>query len=359
MVAVALLAVGWRLVPLRHSTPAQRQPNLLVIEAVDLDFGEVWAQTEVEHTVVVRNASHAPLRIERIVTDCSCTSVAPVAFDLPPGAAREVTVTIDLNRAKGERESETVLRIEAGLTFFVNDHPPQQFSLRGRFASPFAVQNAMRLATPLAFGEPAPAERLTIWKDPRITSVKVQADPADADVREVAGLATVDSATYEVRPNSLRSLGRFGFDLFVSATDDADIEYGPIQVHVSGRMDSDVAWSPEDPLLIWTDAEHPPVEEITFWTRSGGAFSIEIGGAPDFVSAELDERPDGPQGSRTLRLTGASLPASRTYGVVVLNVACGDHRELKLTMPVAVEPLVASSTSDALVGHQSPSGGNR
>ena len=304
-------------------------------------MGEAWGLPELRHVFTIANASREPVRVHRVSSGCDCTSLVPGSFELAPAATQEIAVTIDVGRAPGESVSRTRREFAMPVTFILDDGRVQTIELRGSSAAAFVMDAAIRIDRPLEYGEPAASHRFTIWKDPRIVRLEVSVDPADAEVRELAALGTATSASFDLRPNTQRPLGRFQFDLRVSATAEDGSEFGPLPISVDGQMQSDLAWSPESPLLIWTDAGSPPVEEVAFSSRSG-AFSIEVTGAMEGVAAEFDQADSQRDpAARRLRLSGVSMPQSRTYGMVLLSASCGDHHGMPLAIPVAVQPLIA------------------
>jgi hypothetical protein len=82
MLAWALLTAG----------PAAAAPRADVPETT-YDFGKVYEDRELTHTFVIKNTGDAPLHIQNIDPDCSCTA-ADYDRHIPPGGQGKITLTI-------------------------------------------------------------------------------------------------------------------------------------------------------------------------------------------------------------------------------------------------------------------------
>ncbi len=106
LVAVAAIA-GTLLGRVQSSRTVQPPPFPLSIDTSDLDFGEVWYQPTLSHTVTVRNTSDSRQVVKSITGSCSCQSFEPNSFTLDPSESRDVIITINLDKYSTARLSSS------------------------------------------------------------------------------------------------------------------------------------------------------------------------------------------------------------------------------------------------------------
>lgn len=159
-------------------------------------------------------------------------------------------------------------------------------------------------------------------------------------------MSTRQSRTFYLRPNTHRTVGRFAFDVSVSASADDGQEFGPLPIRVTGQMESDVAWSPQDVLLLWTTPSVAPREDVLFWSRSGQPFQVvDVIGAPDFLHVDVRApRLDANATTQTVSLSGAQAATNRSFGTVLLRVRTGDNSDLEIPIPVSVQSVANEPT---------------
>lgn len=109
VIVVVLAIVGDRCVSLFSAGYApKRVPSQdVATEAISLSrncFGEVWASSDFEHRVLLRNESDRVIEIHQLAASCLCTQIKPAKLALGPGGSAEVRATLNLtSRVFGRR----------------------------------------------------------------------------------------------------------------------------------------------------------------------------------------------------------------------------------------------------------------
>lgn len=357
--ATVVISAGWTLLRPRANSHSLTVPSgkarlsvaereRLSVDPQELNVGTVWAEPQFRHAFHVMNPSTETVTVERMTADCDCTSVTPASFQLAPGTSQEITVTIDLTRSQGKGVEPTEKSLDSTITFVFSDQEIQNAKLRGTVAYPFAAPGTLVFKEAIPFGEASSPKRFTVWKDRRISKLDVSISEAEGDLIEVAGLETPTSVTFDLSPTTNRPLGRFVFDVQVAATADDGKRIGAMPIRVSGRIGSDIIWSPQELLLVTLDSQSPAHEDVVLWSESGQSFEIlpDVE-APDFVNAVI-AAPDESAGEaiRTIHVSCAANPAARMAGMILLSVRTSDSRKLRIPIPVDVQP-VAIKNDDA------------
>jgi hypothetical protein len=85
-------------VPDHPARPDYELVGSLAVESSSLDLGEVWEEPEHVHTLILRNRGPREVNVTDVVTSCSCVSVRPRSFTVPPGGSVQLAVTLDLTK---------------------------------------------------------------------------------------------------------------------------------------------------------------------------------------------------------------------------------------------------------------------
>jgi len=86
----------------------------LTFTELEFDAGDVLEGDTVKHTYVFTNTGNAPLKIEKIITTCSCTAgIFDTSKVIAPGEKSEISVTFT-TAGKTGRQHRTITIISNG-----------------------------------------------------------------------------------------------------------------------------------------------------------------------------------------------------------------------------------------------------
>ena len=80
-----------------HSQTTTPRPDLIV-DPIDLDLGEIWAQSDFQHSLSVRNDSRRSIEVIDVLTTCECMTVTPPQVVIRPGESQKLHLRLDLLR---------------------------------------------------------------------------------------------------------------------------------------------------------------------------------------------------------------------------------------------------------------------
>lgn len=135
--------------------------------------------------------------------------------------------------------------------------------------------------------------------------------------------------------------GQFAFDLQVRAVSHDGCEFGPCAVPISERIESEIDWSPEDLFLVAESRQTNLPDEIVVRSRSGAPCEIaEIVACPEFLEYQIAPAQDGAVAASTLRVSARNGFTARGHGTIVVRVRSGADVDVKIPIPVLVQPIV-------------------
>jgi hypothetical protein len=88
---IGAFLVGWQ-------GAAYQMPRPLHVEAKYLDIGEQWEQENFKWVLPVRNMRDEPVEVTSIGSSCTCTSIEPQSFVVPPGETVFAQLTLNLTQ---------------------------------------------------------------------------------------------------------------------------------------------------------------------------------------------------------------------------------------------------------------------
>ncbi len=324
--------------PPRRELSIDLQP--LFVEQTARDIGRVWATPKLRHTFRVANRGTKSLLVDRITTDCACTSVSPQSLELRPDESCEVTIEIEQSRQKLQMDSPTQGKFTSEILFTFADGSSQSVELNGAIWIPFAVE---RLPLEVEAGG---TSQFRAWVHPGVSTFAAETDANEAQVECVQPAIDGSPALFEIHANARTTLGRFSFPIVFRgvATDGTLLPETSVSVH--GNNDSDFAWSPERVTLVQSLAAEVNVEQVSLSTRNDRKIdTVELVSAPDFVQVTIAKSTFEPGSNAAWLIAirrGESVPNNRgAAGTVLIRIrTVGEELQFDLPIPVVFQPSV-------------------
>ena len=272
-----------------HRLPSGNAIRVLEVDAASLELGRVsLGVASLHHSFVVRNSTSTPVVVTHISTDCTCTKVTPRSMTVPAKGDQRVMIEFDSSRVLGRGISRTERELMVDVEMHYADGQAQKFTLTGVIAVPWIVADNPIVIPTMRYGQEVASSRITVWVDSQTSALQISVNPQDGVVHQIETPSATTPAIFELRPSSIRNLGRFAFDLTVASSSSDGKELPSSAIRVVGRVESDIVWSPEDVTLIGGQNTATVGETITFWSRSGQEIEvIDVASAPDFIDVVL------------------------------------------------------------------------
>jgi hypothetical protein len=127
VVLLALVAAALGLGRWLQPTPAKSDGRaaLLVPSNDKTDFGEAWEDQRFAWTVPLTNTSPVAVRVLDVSASCTCVSIEPRSFVVPPGATRDLKLILDLTPKPTETPGTArAFAAELTLVTATRDVPP-------------------------------------------------------------------------------------------------------------------------------------------------------------------------------------------------------------------------------------------
>ncbi len=165
LIVTALAAGLWSSGALSPSAAPDRQQEkplpVLVFDSRSLDIGEVWEDREFKHTVRVENRGTETVHVEG-VSCSSCkqavSAISPDKFELAPGAAQRVQLTLNLNigalRGTGPHRFTAPLRLRYSMESKPGETLQSIGELRGAIKPVLVTHPVWNLGTHYKAGGP-------------------------------------------------------------------------------------------------------------------------------------------------------------------------------------------------------------
>jgi hypothetical protein len=236
----------------------------LMVEAKDLDFGEVWERDQLVWRIPLKNGSLEPVDVLGFTTSCSCLKIEPHSFTLAPGECVVLNVTVDFTR-KAQQDVDSISReVKVAISPSVSGGlvPQNGWTLHGRVKSPFAISpRVVDFGDDCIRGRSFSSRSVCLIANMPIATIEPE---VDAELASVAILKVIDEpGKYEIQvsPNKWIQAGPFAFTVGLRATTAEGVSIPPIPIPVRGRSREEVA---------------PTPDSLTFGARSLGETVKEI-----------------------------------------------------------------------------------
>jgi hypothetical protein len=256
------------------ATPSKSLPDVVVARD-DLDFGCVYAGSEIPWRLHVTNPGSRKVVIADVKTSCGCLSVEPRSFGLSPGETREVRLTLDTGAVGAAVETAQEPNFSVQIRPAIADAlgRPPVWILRGR------VQRLLELSPAvLRFDEPLTGQQAMAGKKVVVKSVvALQSMDAKCDAKYGAvELAKRSDTSFSlmVVPNPSLPFGAFQFSVSLVAVARSG-ETVRIDVPVSGRSPGDVEVFPDSLLLGEGKVGDALQQVVEFRARTTEPFLVE------------------------------------------------------------------------------------
>jgi len=138
--------------PNAPATPVDNRPAIRFEPSV-LDLGEMIADTAKTGTVTIFNILDKPIKINRIVPGCGCTTTGAPPGEIAPGASATVDITMKPGPKPGVPMNKTV-------TFQIDGHAPQLLTVKGDVKA-FVLLSADMIDGPASDDAPPTSVTLT------------------------------------------------------------------------------------------------------------------------------------------------------------------------------------------------------
>ena len=347
------------------------------------EFGKqgVLDSPRVEHAFRFRNRTGAPLRLQRVVTSCGCTSAVITAEGsaasssglpiLAPNQEASVRLTIDLTQLQPGQLLESVTLYAAGKL-----EPVARFEIAGFLVPTVSFSPAVADFHRAEAGKPQTV-LLTAYLDPRVIragtvpvpratnpAIRVQlGGPVDPSALGFRPVGTPDNAqpySYRVSLDADAPLGLLDGELefapgqpVANAPDHAQVELAlrSVKLPVVGQVVGAVAAQPQ--VVVFGKASHaePSTREITLTAEDAALLKkVDVSADSPWVRGQLLAGQGGDGRTRVLRVTltpSAGVPPRIVRQRLTLRFANGQRMRLFVTGYVPPPPLVAAPVGKA------------
>jgi hypothetical protein len=276
----------------------------------ELDFGEVWLTDAFPWKLSVRNTGAAPIKVGKVMASCSCSSIKPESFSVPPGETVDVALTLDLTTRiqqwalMPEREFSThFAAIQEG-----NPLRRAVWTLTGRVRSPMAISPpGLDFEESLIQGESFPGRTALVRCHEGFNDVRGHCDPALAVVEVAKREGAPREFDVKVTPRETLSLGDHVFTVYLTAVFPNGRTTPGVPLPVEARVVHDIRVSPSYPHLGAIVVGESVHDTMRLDSRTGKKFTVErvAFGSDDFrVVAREGAPPDSPEFDLTCRASG-------------------------------------------------------
>lgn len=329
IVVAAALGVGRLLQP----SPAKSggRTALLTPDRAAADFGEAWESQRFAWKLPLTNTTPETVRVLDISASCTCVSIEPQAFTLPPGATRVVNLVLDLTPKPNEKPNATrtfaaelaIVTATQGLA-----PAPERVTVKGTVRPVLDVQpRDPSFGTRPDRVQPPLPTAFTVVPAAALESLTAVCDSPGftADVRPVPNGTAM---TVTVTPTLPVAAGPFTVDVRLVPKPAGGGTLPERRVKVLGQIAPDVTADPPEVSVGARAVGESREETVSVASLTGRAVAVQKATAHgDGVTAEIT-----PAGGVRVRVAVAR--AGELRGRVELQVRAGTDAPVTVSVPV-------------------------
>ena len=275
----------------------------------------------------VSNESTESITITGVTTECSCTSITPIAFALGPGDSQRVDLSINGSAYRGRRNAKIKTRV--------------QFQI-GEEAESFEFEAAVY--DPVHYSPPRIPAEITLGSSPVSTPWRVETDPAVSELNvtvpsQVCSLTETandsSSTTWEVRFKTIESLPSLRLPVkFTMQIEGREFDWSD---EFQYPVESDIRYSP--PMILVRPESGHPTAQFSVWSESGEPISeANLGTSLHGLGLEWTVADDGSK--KVFTIHPSSGAGDRTGDRFATVVAAGMSPVVKERFRIAVPVVV-------------------
>ncbi|MBX9625292.1 MAG: DUF1573 domain-containing protein [Gemmataceae bacterium] len=279
------------------------------VEATDLDFGEVWEDSEFERSIPVYNPGDTGVEVERWLVSCNCTGVRPETLRIGPGESKTVVVRIDLG-SMVDPVSPRPVPASVGVVPVVGGRHGPTWTLRGT-VKPVTAGRLPNLSETLSDIEPRPAvRRIVLPLAAAVTDATVTTDTSGVRCESVFA-ADTQSLALTLSFDPPVAVGPTDYLLTVRGRLAADGT--AFRKFVRGRVTviPDLRASPPRVAVVGLSDGEVREEVVSFESVSGRPFTL-LGADPDGEGVEARLLPGNQLALLVRRPVGTDAAIRRT-----------------------------------------------
>lgn len=293
---VTVLATPWFW--LWATRASQGMTETIGVTESDLALGTLWATSEYEHSVEVRNQTTDVVHLDRIQASCGCSKISPERLSLKPGERKTLQLILDLN--SGAMHSEPVSEFQVNLSAIVRGARTHRatWPIRG------TIQKAVRIpvggikfiGAEEVISQKGAEGSIRIYSLRKLEGLRIYADDSlgETSLQEVEpGVYTL---TLTLPP--LLPVGDFSGGIEVAPVLRGGQELPRLHIPVTGRVSPDVIALPEQLILPPAPVGAPVQRALALRSRAKKPFvvqAIESTGSAALIASHHDSAPRAEQ----------------------------------------------------------------
>jgi len=252
------VALGLYLSAVRETKPDPPPPSNiiggLVVEAADLDLGEIWEEKAFSWELPIRNRTTSPVKVEKFALSCRCVTVEPQSITIPGGQTGKIRVKLDLTFRNagelGQARRPIAWDVEPFLGARTERRRQTAWNLQGILRSRVTLDTTqLHFGETAVQGQPAMSRKVIATVQIPFERIEATCDPKVAAVQVSRVENTPDRFEITVSPQPTLKPGPFASELVVSViAPDGKRFYGS-SLPVEGEMQPEVRLLPARLLL--------------------------------------------------------------------------------------------------------------
>lgn len=321
----------------QNSTKPAASGPLLIVDAADLNLGELHPGEESQWTITLRNNSSVDLRIEKLSASCQCTSIIPESLTISPAGIATVVL-----KATPPMPSvtEDISRFEMTLTAKLSTPDGVQdlltWELSGTISSPLKFSHSRVFFSELDNWLPTTrfqSKTLTFTSQETLESVTVSVEPPVVSVKSVLTSPTTGELVLEP---VITEAGPFECELSVTGISTKGEKLRAVIVPVAGTVVGDVHAVPDKIVFEPEAVGHGESISVALQSHTKTPFQItDIQcSSPQTVVEPVADQPEGMQVFRVRHLIGQIGVKSETITLEV--VLEGEPVPQEIRIPLTV-----------------------
>jgi hypothetical protein len=260
--------------------PEQVELESLVVQAKDLNFGEVWEDSQFKWILHVNNPTAKDVQIDRFFSSCSCLNGVPKSLLIPAGQCRDVELTVDLT----EKPSEKPLGERWAFQFSIL---PTLKTGEGKMVrgTEWVVSGHLRKVVrcdklAVQFGkhsdrsQPIPPQHINISTVAPVIALEAACSSPDFELVVQKCAATQPMFRIEIKPTAILPTGIFRHNVDVTVTLAGQKKVKARKIILQGEVAADVQALPPQVNLGAEELGTVSRESVTLYSLTNSPFKI-------------------------------------------------------------------------------------
>ncbi|MCI0704050.1 MAG: DUF1573 domain-containing protein [Planctomycetia bacterium] len=310
--------------------PPVAQPDL-VIDPQYLNFGEVWETDQFEWTLTVENRGSDTSTVTGLHGSCTCMSVTPSQFTLPPGQKQHVQVVLNLRSRSSQTDVPTQDDFAASLQANLRGkEKPVYWELRGRIRRSISTLDRIDLGS-VSHRSPSAATQLLPVRSLSGSISSLEVKPSPPIIRTELSRGTGDSFQITVLPVTGLAKGKHESAVILTPVQENGERLPSIKVPVTFEVGEEVQATPQVIQFGGREVGQEAREALTLRSLGGLSFHVKsVRAEGNGLTVSPMEQDSGSIYEAVWRVT-SNEPFE---GRVIFDVVLADGDSFEVSVPV-------------------------